>query len=92
MLFEGKIKKTGFVYLTDSTDNTVDYFEVNTSAFPKVGIGTNIIFGKPRIGNGKIKLARYWSTIDAYLKDQQGNYLSDSNGNLIPDPEYGKFL
>jgi len=87
-----KIKKTGFVYLTDSTDNTVDYFEVNTSAFPKVGIGTNIIFGKPRIGNGKIKLARYWSTLDAYLKDQQGNYLSDSNGNLIPDPEYGKFL
>ena len=56
-----KIKKTGFVYLTDSTDGTVDYFEVNTSAFPKVGVGTNIIFGKPRVNNGKVKLARYWN-------------------------------
>ena len=56
-----KIIKSGFVYLTDGADSTVDYFEVNTSAFPKVGIGTNIIFGKPRVGNGKIKLAKFWN-------------------------------
>ena len=56
-----KIIKSGFVYLTDGVDSTVDYFEVNTSAFPKVGIGTNIIFGKPRVGNGKIKLAKFWN-------------------------------
>jgi PKD repeat protein len=56
-----KIKNSGIVYLTDSNDNTVDYFEVNTSAFPKTGIGTNVIFGKPRVNNGKIKLAKPWN-------------------------------
>jgi len=56
-----KIKNSGIVYLTDTKENIVDYFEVNTSAFPKTGIGTNVIFGKPRINNGKIKLAKPWN-------------------------------
>jgi PKD repeat protein len=56
-----KIKNSGIVYITDSKDNAVDYFEVNTSAFPKTGIGTNIIFGKPRVSNGSVKLAKPWN-------------------------------
>jgi PKD repeat protein len=56
-----KIKSSGIIYITDSKDNAVDYFEVNTSAFPKTGIGTNIIFGKPRVNNGRIKLAKPWN-------------------------------
>ena len=83
-----KIKNSGFVYLTDPSDNTIDYFEVNTSAFPKVGVGTNIIFGKPRVSNGKIKLAKAWSSADAFIET------TDENGNpiLVLDPLYRKTL
>ena len=60
-----KIKKSisnsGFVYISNDSDSTIDYFEVDTKRFPKAGVGTNIIYGRPRIINGKIKLAKYWN-------------------------------
>jgi PKD repeat protein len=86
-----KIKNSGIVYITDAKDNVIDYFEINTSAFPKTGIGTNILFGKPRVSNGKVKLAKAWDSRDAFLKDPQGNYLIE-NDELIPDPQYRKIL
>ena len=85
-----QIKASGIVYLSDDVSKNVDYFEVNTSAFPKAGVGTNIIFGRPRIFNGKIKLAKFWSSLDAFLRDSRGNYLLDENDNQIPDPQYRK--
>ena len=83
-----KIRNSGIVYLTDPNDTTIDYFEVNTSAFPKVGIGTNIIFGKPRINNGKIKLAKSWSSSDAFIETVDEN----NKPILIEDPQYRKTL
>jgi PKD repeat protein/alpha-tubulin suppressor-like RCC1 family protein len=60
-----KIKKSisnsGFIYISNDSDSTIDYFEVDTKRFPKAGVGTNIIYGRPRIINGKIKLAKYWN-------------------------------
>ena len=56
-----QIKNAGTLYLVNSNDQVVDYFEVNISKFPPTGTGTNLIYGKPRIGNGKIKLSRFWN-------------------------------
>ena len=55
------ISNSGFVYISNDSDATIDYFEVDPRRFPKAGVGTNIIFGRPRIINGKIKLAKYWN-------------------------------
>jgi len=59
------ISNSGFVYISNDSDSTIDYFEVDTKRFPKAGVGTNIIFGRPRIINGKIKLAKYWNPTEA---------------------------
>jgi PKD repeat protein len=56
-----QIKSAGTLYLVDQNNQVVDYFEVNTSAFPPAGIGTNTVYGKARVGNGKIKLAKFWN-------------------------------
>ena len=45
---------SGILYLSDAISANIDYFEVNTSAFPSTG-GTNIIFGRPRNFNGNIR-------------------------------------
>ena len=69
---KAKIKSSGIVYLSDDVSKNVEYFEVNTSAFPKAGVGTNIIFGRPRVKNGKIKLAKYFNAKDANILDSKG--------------------
>ena len=56
-----QIKSSGTLYLVDQNNQVVDYFEVNTSVFPPSGTGTNIVYGKARVGNGKIKLAKFWN-------------------------------
>ena len=58
------ISNSGFVYISNDSDATIDYFEVDPRRFPKAGVGTNIIFGRPRIINGKIKLAKYWNPLE----------------------------
>ncbi len=60
-----KIINSGFVYITDKSSEIVDYFEVNVNKFPSTG-GTNIIFGKPRVYNGKVKLAKYWNGLEGF--------------------------
>ena len=80
----GEIKKriqdSGVIYLTDPVSKNVDYFDVNTSAFPKSGLGTNYIFGRPRIANGKIKLAKPFIAADGYTYDENGKRI-----DIIPD-------
>ena len=58
------ISNSGFVYISNDSDATIDYFEVDPKRFPKAGVGTNIIFGRPRVINGKIKLAKYWNPFE----------------------------
>ena len=70
-----KIKSSGIIYLSDDVTKNVDYFEVNTTAFPKAGVGTNIIFGRPRIRNGKIKLAKYFNSDDSYIRNNVGDII-----------------
>ena len=72
---KARIKSSAIIYLSDDISKNVDYFEVNTSALPKAGVGTNIIFGRPRIFNGKIKLAKYFSSNDSFIKDNNGNVI-----------------
>jgi hypothetical protein len=60
-----QILQSGYVYLTDENKQINDYFEVNPNSFI-TGVGTNLIFGKPRITNGKVQLAKPWSSYDAY--------------------------
>ena len=60
-----RIINSGYIYLTDKTSEVVDYFEVNTRKFPSVG-GTNVIYGKPRVYNGRVKLARYWNGLEGF--------------------------
>jgi len=79
-----QIKSSGIVYLSDDVSKNVDYFEVNTSAFPKAGVGTNIIFGRPRILNGKIKLVNFFNSEGSYLKNDQTNEIT------ITNPKYFK--
>ena len=74
-----QIQNSGIIYLSDSKTANIDYFEVNTSAFPSTG-GTNIIFGRPRIFNGKIKLATPFNALDGFTYDNEGKRVS-----LIPD-------
>jgi len=57
---KNKIISSGFVYLTDSASGALDYFEVDKQRFPSTG-GTNVIYGKPRALNGKVKLAKFWN-------------------------------
>jgi PKD repeat protein len=57
---KSKIINSGFVYLTDSASGALDYFEVDKQRFPSTG-GTNVIYGKPRSLNGKLKLAKFWN-------------------------------
>ncbi len=71
-----EIINSGFVYLTDTKTGLIDYFEVNTKKFPSTG-GTNIIFGKPRVYNGKVKLSRYWNA---------------NEYNQVFNPDYRKIL
>jgi hypothetical protein len=71
-----EIINSGFVYLTDTKTGLLDYFEVNTKRFPSTG-GTNIIFGKPRVYNGKVKLSRYWNA---------------NEYNEVNNPDYRKTL
>ena len=62
-----RIANAGIIYLLNEPDSIIDYFEVDASKLPKSGTATtNLIFGKPRIRNGKVKLSRYWSGIDAF--------------------------
>ena len=75
-----RIQDSGYIYLTDPISKNIDYFEVNTSAFPKAGVGTNYIFGRPRIANGKIKLAKPFIAADGYTYDENGNRQS-----IIPE-------
>jgi len=89
---KSRISNSGVVYVTDDKSKNIDYFEVNTKAFPGAGVGTNLIFVKPRVYNGKVKLAKPWNSVDAYLKDNQGNYLLDENDKYIIDTEYRKTL
>jgi PKD repeat protein len=70
-----KIKSSGIIYLSDDVTKNVDYFEVNTTAFPKAGVGTNIIFGRPRIRNGKIKLAKYFNSDDSFIRNNVGDII-----------------
>jgi PKD repeat protein len=70
-ILKAKINNSGIIYLSDDVSKNVDYFEVNTSAFPKAGVGTNIIFGKPRIFNGKIKLSNIFDAKGHYIKDEK---------------------
>jgi hypothetical protein len=55
-----KLKNHNFVYFRDKDTNVYDYFEINTSLLPKAGIGTDTLFGTPRVKNGYIKLSRPW--------------------------------
>jgi PKD repeat protein len=64
-----QILQSGYVYLTDENKQINDYFEVNPNSFI-AGVGTNLIFGKPRITNGKVQLAKPWSSYDAYDRSQ----------------------
>jgi PKD repeat protein len=66
---KSKISNSGFVYITDDKTKNIDYFEVNTKAFPGAGVGTNLIFVKPRTYNGKIKLAKPWNSNNAILPE-----------------------
>jgi len=79
-ILKAKIKNSGIIYLSDDVSKNVDYFEVNTSAFPKAGVGTNIIFGRPRIFNGKIKLAKYFIPDDAYTRNSLGEIVETNLG------------
>jgi hypothetical protein len=74
-----RIKSSGIIYLSDSVSKNVDYFEVNTSAFPKVGVGTNIIFGRPRIFNGKIKLSTFFNAEGSYTKNSETGVITINN-------------
>ena len=74
------IKDSGIIYLTDPVSKNVDYFDVNTSAFPKAGVGTNYIFGRPRVANGKIKLAKPFIAADGFTYDENGKRI-----DIIPD-------
>lgn len=57
-----RISASGIIYLLNETDQVIDYFEVDSNKLPKSGTATtNLIFGKPRIRNGSVKLSRYWS-------------------------------
>ena len=67
-----RIINSGYIYLTDKTSEVVDYFEVNTRKFPSTG-GTNIIYGKPRVYNGRIKLAKYWNGLEG-VNSQNPDY------------------
>jgi len=80
-----KIKSAGIIYLSDDVSKNIDYFDVDVAAFPKAGVGTNIIFGRPRVFNGKIKLSNNFNSF--------GHYIEDINGNIeITDPDYFKQL
>jgi PKD repeat protein len=57
---KNKIISSGFVYLSDSSSGALDYFEVDKQRFPSTG-GTNVIYGKPRAINGKVKLSKFWN-------------------------------
>jgi PKD repeat protein len=60
------IASSGIVYLLNEADSVIDYFEVDSSKLPKSGTATtNLIFGKPRVRNGKVKLAKYWNGSEA---------------------------
>ena len=74
-----QIQNSGIIYLSDSKSTNIDYFEVNTSAFPSSG-GTNIIYGRPRVFNGKIKLASPFNALDGFTYDENGN-----RKEIIPD-------
>ena len=74
-----QIQNSGIIYLSDSKSTNIDYFEVNTSAFPSSG-GTNIIYGRPRVFNGKIKLASPFNALDGFTYDDNGN-----RKDIIPD-------
>ncbi len=67
-----RIQDSGVIYLTDPVSKNIDYFDVNTSAFPRAGVGTNYIFGRPRSANGKIKLSKPFIAADGYTYDEQG--------------------
>ena len=74
-IIKAKIKNSGIVYLSDDVSKKVDYFEVNTSALPKAGVGTNILFGRQRTFNGKLKLAKYFNSDDSYIRDGNGDII-----------------
>ena len=60
------IASSGIVYLLNEADSVIDYFEVDSSKLPKSGTATtNLIFGKPRVRNGQVKLAKYWNGSEA---------------------------
>jgi PKD repeat protein len=67
-----KLKNHNFVYFRDKDTNVYDYFEINTSLLPKAGIGTDTLFGTPRLKNGYIKLSRPWDGSIAESGDQGG--------------------
>lgn len=67
-----KLKNHNFVYFRDKETNVYDYFEINTSLLPKAGIGTDTLFGTPRVKNGYIKLSRSWDGSIAQSGDQNG--------------------
>lgn len=88
------ISNSGFVYISNDSDVTIDYFEVDPSRFPKAGVGTNIIFGRPRVINGKIKLAKYWnpSEIGNDPDYRKTIYLYVSKNDLTKDKTIYKLL
>ena len=67
-----KLQNHNFVYFRDKDTNVYDYFEINTSLLPKAGIGTDTLFGTPRVKNGYIKLYRHWDGSIAESGDQGG--------------------
>lgn len=63
-----KIGQAGIIYITDPANGYIDYFEVDAAKLPKSDAeATNIIYGKPRVFNGKVKLAKYWNGQQAEL-------------------------
>ena len=71
-----KIASAGIVYITDQNNTLIDYFEVDSAKLPKNDQqATNKIFGKPRVYNGKIKLAKYWNSLELNTDPNYGKTL-----------------
>ena len=74
--FGDKIASAGIVYITDQNNTLIDYFEVDAAKLPKNDQqATNKIYGKPRVYNGKIKLAKYWNSLELYTDPNYGKIL-----------------